>query len=334
MRRTLLLTFVTVIIFLLAYAGATTLSAQTGNHIYLPLMTYDECWPTDIPAGALPGMPPPVFCLINNYGPDTAQPGPNSWFDDFNHGLSLANFQNTHYRLFNNIGAWRTIQWRHADHWMVDLAPRPREGSGYQYGRGYAMLSPDQTFNFVNNRLVVEATVAAGMEVYDEKAWPEIIVSTDPSPVQTPLGLYAFDLLPQGWTLGCRLQSSRVPICALKANDGSPTEQSTRIWEMSFWQVVGTNSYGGFPGNGLENYWRSCAVDVMDINCRDKFRLELTRTSLRLYANDELYFEQTGLPPLPDGLLNGDVYVYLASAQIDHPADTVRYHWDLLKVNP
>lgn len=309
--------------------------AQEGGDTYLPIMmTEEDCWPTDVPAGALPNQPPPVFCLIHNYGPDTAQPGANTWIDDFNHGLSFASFTNTPYRTFDNIGAWKTIFWRHADHWMVDLAPRPEDGGGYQYGQGYALFSPDQTFNFVNNKLVVETTVAAGMDAYGMEAWPEIIISTDDSPVHHSLGLYAFDLFPQGWTLGCRLQPSRVPICALKADDGNNNQSSTRIWEMSFFQVVGSSNFGGYPGNGLENYWRRCPYDEPDINCRDHFRLEIDRTSLKLYVNDHLYFAQTGIPPLPEDLLNGDIYVYLSSSQVGHDADTIRYHWDNFKVNP
>jgi len=333
MRR-LLVPVSLITIILLIFVGTQSDAQEGGSQVYLPVMvTEKDCWPNDVPAGALPGQPPPVFCLIHNDGPDTAQAGANTWSDDFNHGLSFANFDQTQYRTFDNIGAWRTIQWRHADHWMIDLAPHP-PNVGCCYTYGYAMLSPNQSFTFAEGKLVVETTVAAGMQAYGMAAWPEIVVSTAPAPVQSPISHYAFDLFPEGWTLGCRLQASRYPVCALKANDGTPTQGSTRIWEMSAWQLVGTESFGGYPFQGLENYWRECALDEPDINCRDHFRLELTETSLKLFVNDGLYFSQTGIPPLPDGLLNGNIYVYLASSQVDHPADTIRFHWDNLLVNP
>jgi hypothetical protein len=215
---------------------------------------------------------------------------------------------------------------------MVDLAPHPQNDNS-AWDQGYTLMRPDMSFNFINNKLVVESTVAAGMSVYEGDAWVELVVSNAPDPSQQTLGLYGYDLFPQHYTVGCRLQASRVPICALKANDGNATLGSTRIWEMSFWQHVGTYTYGGYPGGGLENYWHECAVTDPDIYCRDHFRLELARTSLKLFVNDELYFEQSGIPPLPDELLNGDVYVYLVSSHVRHSADTIRYHWDNFIIN-
>lgn len=301
---------------------------------YIPYSVTDNCnpWPNDVPAGALPGQPPPVFCLIENSGPGTEQPGQNTWYDDFQHGLSFADFNGTQYRTFNEIGAWRTIYWRHADHWMVDMAPHPQDET-FGWNRGTSMLSPNQSFKFENGAFVVETTVAAGHDAYDEDAWPEIIISNGPEPYHDPVNLYGYDQFPEHWTLGCRLQNTRIPICALKADNGTPPQGSGQIWEMSFWQEIGTNNFGGFPGGGLENYWNECAVTDPDTVCRDHFRLELTATSLKLYVNGGLYFEQSGIPSLPDELLTGDLYVYLASSHVNHPADTIRYHWDNFAVN-
>lgn len=326
------------VLFIVAIIGAAgvTVRASGGNDYFsfIPFSTSDNClnWPNSTPAGALPGQPPPVWCLITATGSGTEQVSQNTWFDDFNHGLSFANFENTQYLTYDEIGAWRTKFWRHADHWMLDMAPHPQGGTS-GWDRGYALLRPNQEFHFINNKLVVETTVAAGMDAYSLDAWPEIIVTNGPQPTNGPIELYGYDLFPQYWTLGCRLQSTRVPICALKSNDGGPDTPSNRIWEMSFWQEVGTYSYGGLPSGGLENYWHECAVTDPDILCRDHFRLELTRTSLKLFVNDELYFEQSGIPPLPNQLLNGNVYVYLASSQVNHSAETIRYHWDLLSIN-
>lgn len=322
--------------FLLLTLIVITISASGGNDYlaYIPLSISNYClpWPTNTPAGALPNQPPPVWCLIVNDGPPTEQSGQNSWFDDFNHGLAFATFDGTEYQTYDEIGAWRTKFWRHAEHWMLDMAPHP-EDETYGWNRGYAMLRPNQSFKFSNGKLIVETTVAAGMEAYDEKAWPEIVISNGPAPYHDPVGLYGYDQFPEYWTLGCRLQSTRVPICALKNDQGTAPQGSAQIWEMSFWQQIGTYNYGGFPGGGLENLWRECAVTDPDTECRDKFRLELTATSLKLFVNDGLYFEQSGIPALPNELLTGDIYVYLVSSQVNHPADTIRYHWDLFAVN-
>lgn len=289
-------------------------------------------WPNAVPAGSLPSQAPPVFCLINNSGPDTAQAGQNSWYDDFDHGLSFADLIGTQYQEFNEIGAWRTIYWRHANHWMVDMAPHS-ENETYGWNRGISMLRPNQTFHFENGKFIVETAVAAGHSAYGDAAWPEIVISTGPAPYYAPIDLYAYDQFPEFWTLGCRLQASRVPICALRANNATPPATSQRIWEMSFWQQVGDTNFGGGPFGDLANYWRVCAITDPDTNCLDTFRLELTATSLTLYVNGSKYFEQTGIPSLPDELLTGDLYVYLASSHVSHQADTIRYHWDSFKVN-
>jgi hypothetical protein len=313
----------------------------TGGEDYLsfiPFSIANNCldWPNSTPAAALPNQPPPVWCMITNSGPATEQSGQNTWSDDFNHGLSFADFSGTQYRMYNEIGAWRTKFWRHADHWMIDMAPHPQnETNGWN--RGYTMLSPDQSFKFVNGKFVVETTVAAGHDAYDEKAWPEIIISNGPAPYHDPINLYGYDQFPEYWTLGCRLNNTRVPICALKNDQGNAPGGSAQIWEMSFWQQHGTTNFGGFPSGGLEDLWNVCEVTDPDTFCRDHFRLELTATSLKLFVNGGLFFEQSGLPPnkaLPNDLLTGDIYVYLASSHVNHTAETIRYHWDNFLVNP
>jgi len=292
-----------------------------------------DCWPQSLPVGAIPGQPLPVFCSIDNHGPDTAQPGENSWMDDFNHGLSFADFSETEYVIFEKVGfIYKTIHWRHADHWMVDAAAHDQD-TPPGWVRGGALLRPNQSFRYVDGKFVVEAVVAAGIEPYGTDAWPEIVISTGSTP--TDVGsLYAYDLFPEGLTIGCRLQSTRFPVCSFKDDDGeiSTGKGSTRIWEMSAHQAVGTDNYGGSPFDGRENAWRVC-LDT-DKECRDLFRLELTSTSLSLFVNGVKYFEQSGIPELDDGFVNGDVYVYLSSMIASHEAEVIRFHWDDIKVNP
>src|SRR5437764_472059 len=133
----------------------------------------------------------------------------------------------------------------------------------------------------------------------------------------------------------------RVPVCSLYAptpRAGDPALFGTsagRVWEMSNFEHVGTTSFGGFPANGLEKLWRTCVNEDPDTTCRDRFRMELTKTSVTLYVNGSKYFEQTGLKvPFPDELVNGDVYVYMAGWQVRQPAETIRFHWDHLAINP
>ncbi len=307
-----------------------------GNfYTYLPVIL-TPCWPMETPAGALPNQPPPVFCSIEANGPDTSVPGENSWFDSFDHGLSMATFDDTNYLVFDAMGnVHKSIHWRHANHWMVDVAPHEDdEPSGS--GVGGALMRPNQSFTFEDGKLIVETEFAAGITGYAANVWGEIDITNAPAPQGYGRdGIYGYDLFPEYWTLGCRFSASREPICALKDDSGNIAtgDASVRVWEMSYFQWVGTESFGGFPLNGLQNYWRVCETENPDIACRDRFRLELTQTSLTLYVNGAKYFEQTGMPPLPDALFQDPVYVYFSSIDWTHPADTIRYHWDYMTVN-
>lgn len=297
------------------------------------------CWPTTVPAGALAGQPAPVFCSLVNNGPDTNSQEANGWRDDFEHGLSLGNFTSGAYRLFEGLGVHQSIHWRHANHWMVDVAPNAPNQSGANDAIGGAMLRPERTFRFQDGVLRIDTDYAAGIPAYSATAWGEIIITTGDHPVSpsNPQGetiradtLYGYDLFPNHWTLGCRLQADSHTTCTLMKNNTLGPNNGGRSWEISFFQVVGESVMGGFSDG---SYYRFCQEGDPDAECRDRFRLEVTRTSLTIYANGMKYFEQTGLPPLPDELLNGDLYIYLASIVNHAQADTVRFHWDRFLVN-
>ncbi len=297
------------------------------------------CWPTELPAGAIAGQPAPVFCSIVNMGEDTSTVEANGWFDGFEHGLSFATFDGTAYRLFNNLDVYRTIQWRHADHWMVDIAPESEAEAANNNATGGAMLRPDRTFRFQQGKFTVDTDFAAGIAAYNPAAWGEIILTTSDHPVYNamPSGeiarqdkLYGYDLFPNHWTLGCRFQADGVTTCSLMNPNALSLNNGGRSWEISFFQLAGESSMGGFSDG---TYYRFCGTGDPDMVCRDRFRLELTRTSLTVYANGAKFFEQTGLPPLPDAFIEGDLYVYLASMVAGTPADAVRFHWDQLVIN-
>src|SRR5262245_12769101 len=87
----------------------------------LPIVQ-QSCWPHNVPLGALPGQPLPVWCYPTlASGPPTFSQGLNSWVDDFNHGLSLADI-GSGYKVFERArGINKSLHWRHSNHWMVDV---------------------------------------------------------------------------------------------------------------------------------------------------------------------------------------------------------------------
>lgn len=301
--------------------------------------TPTSCWPTEIPAGAISGQPAPVFCKIVNQGLDTSRQDVNRWLDEFEHGLSFANFAGTPYRIFETLGVHQSLHWRHADHWMVDVAPDAPTAPQANQAIGGAMLRPTRTFRFQDGVLRIDSEYAAGLPAYGATAWGEMIITTGDHPIYkgNPQGeearrdtLYGYDMFPNHWTLGCRLQADSHTTCSLMKNSTQGANDGGRSWEISFFQIVGETAMGGVSDGSS---YRFCQAGDPDMECRDRFRLELTRTSLTIYVNGSKYFEQTGLPPLQDELVNGEIYIYLASIVNLAEADTVRFHWDHFAVN-
>ncbi|MEZ4867909.1 MAG: hypothetical protein R3C14_41665 [Caldilineaceae bacterium] len=314
-------------------------NSELSSASTLPQATPVACWPEATPAGALPEQPAPVFCSIINTGADTSTYTDNGWFDSFDHDLSFADFSGTSYRIFDALDVYQSVHWRHANHWMVDIASDSQSHADDNNAMGGAMLSPNRTFTFQNGKFVVDTDFAAGIADYEPGAWGEIIVSTGDHPVYHALDtnenarsdmFYGYEMFPNQWTVGCRLHFESHTICALMRDNERSSGDGGRVWEISFFQVEGDTVFGGYSDG---TYFRFCKHGDPDMKCRDRFRLELTRTSLTIYANGTKYFEQTGLPALPDAFVNGNLHVYLASMVNQHPADTVRFHWDQLEVN-
>ncbi len=296
------------------------------------------CWPSVLPAAALASQPPPVFCMVEDRGAQsTAEVSVNRWVDDFDHGLSFANFSGTPYRIFEKAdGIYDSIHWRHANHWMVDIAP-DKPDSPFNSASGGAMIRPNQAFRFQDGTLIIESEFAAGHQDYSSlRAWGEMVVTTAPIPEGYRTGgVYAYEMFSGHHTLGCRLQADRHTICSLMDNTTNSAQYGGRTWEMSFFQHVGDTVIGGEPSGERGNYFRVCnAITDPDSACRDRFRMELTKTSLTIYVNGFLYFQQEGIPLLPDALLNGDVYVYFASISGRSEHDVIRFHWDRIAINP
>lgn len=281
------------------------------------------CLSDVIPLAATAEQPRAIFCLVSGTGTDTAVRGANTWRDDFTHGQTLTNFPTSSYKVFETLGGVaQSKHWLHANHWMVDIAPSSTSGVGG------AMIRPDATFTFQNGVLSVEHVVSAGHQDYTVNDWHEVILTNAAAP-QTDYykGLYGYEQFTGSWSLGMRMQADRLPIVALFRPDG------TRAWEASFWQLAGKSNYGGGPWGELATVWRECQKGTMDMGCRDAFRWEVRPTAITLYVNGVKYWDQTGLPQLPDELITGNTYVYAASIAWREPAQVVRYHWDNMRIN-
>ncbi|MBK9308186.1 MAG: hypothetical protein IPM58_14165 [Nitrospira sp.] len=296
--------------------------------ISLPLASWAQdarCTSRGTPIGALPPAVP-IWCLPEGAtGSATFHQGGNAWTDDFQHGLSNAPMGNG-YREFQLGATTRFAHFRHNDHWMQDVAADRKGGT---------VLRPERAFQFDNDKLIIETDFAAGVQSYGNGIWGEIVITTAQNPTgERADALYAYDHFPGHYTLGCRLQTDRIIVCSLFDNSARGINQGGRIWEMSFFQKVGQVSEGGGPWGEGATKFRVCNGSDPDVNCRDRFRLELTPTSLELYVNGYRYFAQTGLPALPSALTNRPIYTYFAGVVAGTlPGDqTVRFHWDRIAV--
>jgi hypothetical protein len=247
-------------------------------------------------------------------------------------------------------GNSKSSTFRHNNHWMVDVFA----AGGGATAVGGSQMRPDRSFKFENGKLIVETDVAADIDEYsggespDFSAWPEITVSTASSPVGYNYGptpgkhiddnLYAYGRFGGYDTVGVRLTGTQ-PISALydTSQQGFPCG---RVWELSWFQD-GTGQCNPDQNANITNYpWthtRSCAGTDPDTNCRDRYRWELSRDNIVLYANGFKLIEfnaTAGHHLLPDAMLNGDVYVYLSDTVYRAPEHVVRFHWDRVAVNP
>jgi hypothetical protein len=315
-----------------------------GSHDPYKSIASSKCRPAVLPVGqADPSGEPeplwPTWCYRLAKMPITRISGSNTWLDEFNVGIDmgLLNDGDMDYRVFGDIdhsGQRQSLAFINQNHWMVDTAGG---------NNGGLLVRPNRAFRFENGKLVVEADVAAAIPEYEDSASVEIDISTAPEPTGKVVDLqYGYGLFGGHWTFGCRFQADRQIICALFNAAGSPGEGSVfgnelgRVWQMLPFQHVGTVNFGGEPLGERAQYFRQCASNEMDFFCRDRFRLELAKDSVKVFVNGKLYFEQSGFEPqhqLPDEFLNSDLYIYFTN-WINRPLEVAyRFHWDRLAVN-
>lgn len=319
-----------------------TEQAQSSGDPYKSLTT-STCVPATLPAGqAHPAGEPeplwPAWCYELGAMPVTRLSGPNNWLDEFDTRMSMGRLKDgdMDYRVFHDIehrGSRKSAVFINNDHWMVDTAG----GSN-----GGVLIRPDRSFRFENGKIIVEADVAAAIPEYTDSASVEIVVTTAPEPTGRVVDLqYGYGAFGGHWTFGCRFQADRQMTCALFNASGSPGDpgvfgnESGRVWQMLPFQHVGRINNTG-ESNDHAPFFRKCNRNEMDLHCRDRFRLELSKDSVKIFVNGRPYFEQSAIDPknqLPNEFLNSNHYVYFTS-WVNRPLESAyRFHWDRLAIN-
>ena len=296
------------------------------------------------PLGALPPALP-VWCSTLTEGIDTAVKGPNTWVDQFGSPEQFARLAPS-YKVFeapraDRSSVFRTQHFAHNGHWMVDVAGygQPNgvyEGSAEDFfvgpNNGGGLVRPDAGFRFEQGALVIEFDVSAGMVVYGDRAWPEIVVTTAsaPSPHETN-GWYAAGLFGGDATIGCSFPSDRLSECRIYDREKITANLSEHM------SAGAAATFGGAPTGALATAWHQCGPMDPDDRCRDRFRMVLERDAVTIFVNGVRYMEHRGLPAaarLPDELLSSTVYVYFASWGYLVEPTVARIHWGRIAINP
>jgi len=307
--------------------------------------------------------------------PATRVSGANDWVDTFdNNGNSITQF-NDHdmgYRVFDQFiapaNSFARGYFINVNHWMIDLD----DISPYALSGG-VLVSPDKQFKFENGTVVIEADAAAGS---DGMGGANLFYEIDVSPATAPTGstvdaLYGYGAFGYIGAVGCRLERNDQGgnfVCAMYDNSGRATDgrcvgpypctsgaggYSGRVWET---QGVGTartasSVQGGYPdwpipGTNLHlrDVWRQCATNELDLHCRDRFRMEITKDSIHLFVNgyqamliDGLFAKNPDSGAdnrIPDFWFTQGVRPYLTSWQNGGQHYPTRWHWDRIAMNP
>jgi hypothetical protein len=220
---------------------------------------------------------------------------------------------------------------------------------------------------------VVEVDAAAGSDgMGGADRFYEIDISPAAATTQWSTDtLYGYGSFGGIGAMGCRLERTDAGggfVCAMYDNSNRVTGgecpddgrlcttnggRPGRAWET---QGVGTNRTarsvtGGYPGYQipgtnlqLKDVWRMCAANELDLHCRDRFRMEITKDSIHLFVNgypamqiDGLYAvnPETGADNrIPDSWFSQGVRPYFTSWINGGQHTPTRWHWDRIAVNP
>jgi hypothetical protein len=294
----------------------------------------------------------PIWCYTQpNAGPSTRVSGINDWVDDWtNDGPAIQTLNNGQYDYrrfdYTSENRIRVGQFVNVNHWMPDIA----DTSPYALSGG-SQLSPNRAFHAENGTLIVEVDAAAGSDgMGGADAFYEIDISPSRPTSESVDNLYGYGQFGGQGAVGCRLERHSDGggiICAMYDNSlhGADCCPRGRIWETQGigTELTGTSTVGGYsnyqiPGTNLHmsDVWRQCNDNELDLHCRDRFRFEFTRTSIRIYVNGYQVWNLVGLTSnnqegrdarIPDWL-NTQTYVYATSWINSGQHHATRWHWD------
>jgi hypothetical protein len=345
-------------------------SAQT---IPAPNPNCTPLGPNVVPAGqANPSDEPepmgPVWCFPLVSEPTTRTSGANDWVDSFETNVQMGHLNDGEmgYRVFEAFngdpGTFKQQTFVNNNHWMVDLAKL----SSFNLSGG-VMLTPNRSFQAENGRLVIEADVAAGADgLGGADEFVEIDLTSASAPTGTTVDpLYGYGKFGRVGAVGCRLErqlDGAHIVCAMyddTARDaggtdvtGGPIGRPGRVWETQGAGTANTAAsvVGGYPsyqipGTNLRvsDVWRQCEANQMDMFCRDRFRLEITKTSVAIFVNGYRVYDIQGLfaenpatgadNRIPDAFLSsGRPYFTSWNNGTHYPV--YRFHWGRVAVNP
>jgi hypothetical protein len=317
----------------------------------------------------------PVWCY-QQPAPEgvTFRSGRNDWIDTWDNdgpAIQRLNDGDFGYRVFDNFIARRDRfqagYFVNSDHWMIDLVDVSPDRLS-----GGVLVSPDRQFFFENGKFVVEVDAAAGSDgMGGSNRFYEIDISPAAEPTgQTVDALYGYGAFGYVGAVGCRLERNDRGgnfVCAMYDDSGRATDSrcvnpsrgcrlpdvSGRKWETqgSGTRITAQSVEGGYPeyripGTSLRlsDVWRQCGSNEHDLHCRDRFRLELTRESLRIYVNgyqamriDGLYARnpETGWDNrVPESWMTSGVRAYFTSWVNGGQHNPMRWHWNEVRINP
>lgn len=211
--------------------------------------------------------------------------------------------------------------------WMIDVVPRPdlvepvplpADGAG-----GAAMLLASDPVPVSVDGFDVSFELAVGHVDYrgerNPGAWYEVMVTPAREPGELRTGpLYLSDWFGGSPTFACRFELGGNTICRL-------TDASDEIvWQSSFVDAAGSgDSVGGFERDGLR--FSTCDAGDVTASCMETIRLRFSDGTLAIDVGGERYFEQGGLPELPEELV-GDMAYWTAVVTSRSEIEIMRFH--------
>ena len=296
---------------------------------------FPGCAGATAPLGALPSELP-IWCEgpLAASADDTARRSENSWSDGFTSGVSHARLPASYVtfeRARTASGAlttvYRTQQFVHNGHWMVDIAGHGTPAEGYEGSakdfftgpnNGGALMRPTDAFRFVE---ASGSPYASAAEIAEwNKRHPE-------GPPPTERLRWASPTAQAIWR------------GATKRGRESRRRRFPRFAWLSAASGAGAHeTFGGAPtAEPQRSAWHLCAPSDADTACRDHFRIELRRDAVIIAVNGVTYMSHRGLPiasQLPAALLDSRVYVYFASWAYLTDDLVARVHWGRIAINP